>query len=399
MILFSFNYPPQEGGIARLCAELATGLQRRGLPAVVLTRQHTRASDSTVPDLPEKRVTSRRPLMELQAWRYLRLLRDRTVICGRWYPEGLIAQLAGCKHVVVLGHGSELLPSRARWRRGIWRWLMRQVMPRAMVVITNSTYTASVIRSVTPEAAIVGIPPGVDLELFSPGDKAAARQRWTIPKDKIVLVTVARLVPGKGHQMVLDALNSAPGGQASLAEGQIILWLVAGDGPEQDEFKHHHLWTSETVLWLGQIQGQELLDAYRAADLFVLCPEIEGFGLAFLEAQACGVPVVGTRVGGIPDAVRHGDGGRLIEPGDVAALQRILSSLVADPFPFAEMGKMARARAERECSWDHYITKFIAILEETYARADAGSDRDLHRQERRAHDQPHDREHPPAGVA
>jgi phosphatidylinositol alpha-1,6-mannosyltransferase len=85
--------------------------------------------------------------------------------------------------------------------------------------------------------------------------------------------------------------------------------------------------------------------------------------LVFLEAQACGIPVVGTRTGGIPDAVKEGEGGWLIEQGDVAALSRFLSRLVDDPTEFVEAGKRARNRVVQQCTWEHYMRQFIASLE------------------------------------
>jgi phosphatidylinositol alpha-1,6-mannosyltransferase len=90
--------------------------------------------------------------------------------------------------------------------------------------------------------------------------------------------------------------------------------------------------------------------------------EVEGFGLVFLEAQACGTPVIGTRSGGIPDAVKEGEGGWLIAPDDSATLTSILSSLSTDPESFRKMGEEARLRVERECTWEHYMRRFTTAL-------------------------------------
>ena len=112
------------------------------------------------------------------------------------------------------------------------------------------------------------------------------------------------------------------------------------------------------------------LHLYRSANLFVLGtredpdqPDVEGFGLALLEAQACGIPVVGTRTGGILDAVAEGHGGWLIDQDDVGALAAILARLVDDPEEFRQMGRAARQRVERECTWGHYMDRLIETLE------------------------------------
>jgi phosphatidylinositol alpha-1,6-mannosyltransferase len=126
---------------------------------------------------------------------------------------------------------------------------------------------------------------------------------------------------------------------------------------------------AELVRWLGYVPEVDLPDLYRSADLFLLCTredrgqaEVEGFGLAFLEAQACGIPVVGTRTGGISDAVAEGQGGWLIDQDNTGALAAILADLVETPAEFERMGRIARERVEQECTWDHYIDRFIQAV-------------------------------------
>jgi phosphatidylinositol alpha-1,6-mannosyltransferase len=144
---------------------------------------------------------------------------------------------------------------------------------------------------------------------------------------------------------------------------------------------------SEQVRFLGFVPEDDLPDLYRASDLFLLCTreaaerqEVEGFGLVFLEAQACGTPVVGTRTGGIPDAVKEGEGGWLIGQDDTAALSGLLSQLVDDPAAFLAAGKLARERVERQCTWEQYVRRFIGALESlempTRSQGEAGSFRE-----------------------
>ncbi len=123
MILHSFDYPPMDGGIARLCGEIAAGLRRRGREVEVVTQAGESGAGSRVPELAETRVTAQRPWREWQALRRLRgsVGGDSPVICGTWYPEGLLAMLAGVRPIVILAHGNELLPVASRWRRATWR--------------------------------------------------------------------------------------------------------------------------------------------------------------------------------------------------------------------------------------------------------------------------------------
>ena len=365
-LLFCFSYPPLDGGISRLCAELVTGLQRKGVAMEVLS-QRREAAGSEIPKVPERRVAMHRPRRELQAFRsLLRVDRSTPVICGIWYPEGLLASLARLRPLVVLAHGLELNPTRARWRRWAWRWMMRRVLRNATLVVANSRYTAELVARFAPRARVTAVPLGVDHRRFCPGDRAAARRRLAIPEDKHVILTVARVVAHKGHRLVFRALAAMP--DCRRAE---FLYLVAGRGRDMPALQQEatSLGLEGIVRWLGYMPETELPDLYRSADLFALCtreepdePDVEGFGLALLEAQACGIPVVGTRTGGIADAVHDGRGGWLIGQDDVPALQEILASLALNPGEIRDMGRVARQRIESEATWDHYIDRFMAAL-------------------------------------
>jgi phosphatidylinositol alpha-1,6-mannosyltransferase len=362
VLIHSFDYPPNDGGIARVSGEVAAHYGGAGQRVRVITQDAPlRGGNVTPPDVPETQVTARRPLREWQALRALRGARgEGMVVTGIWYPEGLLALLAGVRPHVVLAHGHELMPTRARWRRGLWRMLQRRVLHGADLVVANSEYTRRLVLRSAPDARVVAIPLGVDAERFTPGDRRAARAAWGV-EGKRVLCSVSRVYTYKGHDVVLRALaRLAP------AERERFVYLVAGQGPDVPALKElaERLGVAGCVRWLGYVADEDLPGLYRAADLFVLCtreaPEhgVEGFGCVFLEAQACGTPVVGTRSGGIPDAVRDGEGGWLIEEDDEAALAEILRRLDADPEPFRRHGQQARARVERECTWAHYLARF-----------------------------------------
>jgi len=366
--LCSFDFPPLDGGIARLCAATAEGLSAAGAPVHVLTQaappseaRETATADAGARSTIE-RVTSLRPLRELAMLRRLRRRRG-PVLCGTWYPEGLLAAIAGVEPLVILAHGSELMPARSRLRRPLWRRLLRWTLDRADLVAANSAYTERLVRECAPACRVVGIPLAVDPVRFAPGDRLAARSRLGVSGKKVVL-TVARLERYKGHDLVLRALSSFP----EDLRGQFV-YLVAGKGPDREwlEQEARRLGVQDQLRLLGHVPDEELPALYQAADLFVLCTresavrqEVEGFGLAFLEAQACGTPVVGSRTGGIADAVREGEGGWLIGPDDGDALGGLLRRLAADPESFGRAGADARARVERECAWSRYIERLVS---------------------------------------
>jgi phosphatidyl-myo-inositol dimannoside synthase len=370
LLLFAFEYPPVSGGISRLCAEIGSNLRNDQVRVSVLTQESPVELSTLLPS--DIRIDSRRPIREWKAFRWLRNFKQKnetsqlTTICGIWYPEGLIAYLAGVRPFVILAHGAELLPPVSRWRRHLWSALQRRVLESANLVITNSEYTGDLARRVAPKATVRAIPLAVDAERFSPGDREVAKAKLGL-SNKTVLCTVARLQQYKGHDVVLRAIASlAP------SEREHIVYLIAGRGPYEQELKHlaAELGVAQQIRWLGFVPEIELPEVYRATDLFVLCTReasreqaVEGFGLVFLEAQACGVPVVGTKTGGIPEAIKGGEGGWLIEQDDSRTLAEILSQLVHAPEAFHKAGIQARQCVLRECTWKSYSQRFAAALQ------------------------------------
>jgi glycosyltransferase involved in cell wall biosynthesis len=141
--------------------------------------------------------------------------------------------------------------------------------------------------------------------------------------DSLVTLIVAHLIPEKGIEVALQALTRL--------QSNVSLWIV-GSGPEQQRLAERcaELGLSERVLILGQ---QSHVESYMQACDLLLCPSIwaEAAGLVNLEAQACGLPVVASRIGGIPEHVVDERTGLLFEPGDSADLARQLSRLIKDP--------------------------------------------------------------------
>jgi phosphatidylinositol alpha-1,6-mannosyltransferase len=370
LLLFAFEYPPVSGGISRLCSEIAGHLHRDESRIKVLTQQST--TPVTASALREIRVGAKRPLREWQAFRWLQKLIQKNetagqaTICGIWYPEGLIAYLAGVRSLVILAHGAELLPRSSRWLQPLWSLLQRRVLESAQLVIANSEYTGELATRVAPKANVQAIPLAVDTNRFTPGDREAAKAKFGLA-DKRVVCTVSRIHRYKGHDVVLHAIA-----KLSSEERKDLVYLIAGQGPYEQELKDLAvtLGIDRQIRWLGFVPEKDLTEIYRASDLFVLCtreaPEeraVEGFGMVFLEAQASGVPVVGTKTGGIPDAIRDGEGGWLIDQDDAGKLADILRQLVRDPDIFRAAGIQARQRVLRECTWQSYGQRFYAALQ------------------------------------
>jgi len=216
---------------------------------------------------------------------------------------------------------------------------------------------------------IVTIPPGVDLDRFRPGDRDRARAELGIAPDAVVLAFVGRIQPLKAPDVLLRAaaelLRRDPALRARL------LVLVAGGPSGSGLAEPTALQQLGTQLGLGDVlrflppqAGPELVRVYRAADVIAVPSHNESFGLVALEAQACGTPVVASRVGGLPVAVADGRSGLLVGGHRAEPWADALAAVALDPGRRAELGAAAVAHA-RGFSWDRTTDALLA----TYAGA------------------------------
>jgi glycosyltransferase involved in cell wall biosynthesis len=191
----------------------------------------------------------------------------------------------------------------------------------------------------------LGLPPertctltmGVDTTRFRPRDPQ------TPPGRVQDLVTVARLVLGKGHRYALAAVRTA------VDRGAELRYAIVGSGPDRSEIAREiaALCLGDRVRLLGSLGEQEVLEQLQQADVFVL-PSVgrfEASPVSVMEAMACGLPVVASRVGGIADMITDGIDGFLVGPEDVAGLAAAIERLWRDPALRQRVGEAARRRA------------------------------------------------------
>ncbi|MDZ4660826.1 MAG: glycosyltransferase family 4 protein [Pseudomonadota bacterium] len=368
IVLLSFDFPPLSGGISRLCHELAKQLSftyPNGL--IVLTENFAGLSiDPSCETIRTLRLTSTRPIKEWRAYRYLRQLPASIIICATWYPEGLIALLSRKHKVVILAHGTEILPAKSKIKRFFWNIFSRWVLAKSDLVIANSRFTATLAKEISPQCTVEALPLAVDVQRFLPTDKKLAKALLKLT-NKVTLFTVARLHRYKGVETIIEAISLL-----TLQEKEKIQYLVAGTGPYLKSLveKVKVLKLESQVKFLGSLTDNKLVEFYQASDLFLLCSwqekseqNVEGFGLVFLEAQACGTPVVGTKSGGIPDAVEHACGGWLILEKDTQQLLQYLKRFIANPDELTSQGLLARDRVLKNFTWKTYLEKFLYLCE------------------------------------
>ena len=191
----------------------------------------------------------------------------------------------------------------------------------------------------------------VDTELFRPKTSCAARSRLS-PNGEKVLMHISNFRKVKNLPVLLQVFNDVQKHiPARLA--------LVGDGPEREsvERQAEDMGIIDRVDFLGD---QEFVaELLPAADVFVLPSQHESFGLAALEAMSCGVPVVGSRIGGLPEVIIHEETGYLCDPNDVACMSAIVLGLLRDEDLRLKIGRAARARAEQEFNRDKVVARYV----------------------------------------
>lgn len=357
IIIFSYDFPPNTGGVSRLTEKIAWFIAERygkQYAVEVLTASNNNRKFYH-PNIKITTVDASLKGKTIGAYRYLSKIKDKEntiVICGLWWPEGLVAEMAGIKNTYILTHAAEIRPDNTWFRKKIWIPVVASsVLKKAKKVIANSAFTAELSSELSPQADVVCLPLAVDHNTFIPVKKDGK------DSDVIKLLTVTRIQMWKGLDTILEALSNLP--EALRTK---IAWDIAGKGPDTEKFmqlvKESPL--ANQIRMLGFVPDSDLPDLYANADLFLLCTRadqnssnIEGFGLVFLESQASGTPAVGTPFGGIPSAIEQKNGGWMIK--DSKELTELLEQLLSNPSILAEQGRKARERVLRGFTWDHYI--------------------------------------------
>jgi len=278
----------------------------------------------------------------------IRAQKTDIVHCAYVFANGLpmmvVRILTGCPYVVYC-HGTEIL--REKERGGVRRLIMRLVLRLAARVIVNSRFMRDEVGELIPVERIIIAPLGADSGKLDPQRIPVEEIDGRDLKNRTVLVTVGRLEPRKGHDMIVRALSTIA------AREPRVLWIVVGEGPERPSIEslvaQNNL--TERVIFAGRRGDDELSGILARADLFVMPsrrigPDVEGFGIVFLEAALFGVPAVAGRSGGMADAVEDGVTGLLCEPENPQELADKILQIISSPELRRSMGDQARARAQ-----------------------------------------------------
>ena len=376
-ILLAGDFPPQVGGIQSYHSSLARALTALGRTVHVIAtaqpgdREHDAGCPFAVTRVPGgggKLALTRR--MRDTALGVAPGLgrRVRGIIATKWSPESPGAWQAARQlgtPWAIFGHDREFILTALN---GLKWAVQRHCLTQADFCFAISHYAAANFRRRgVPEHRIRMVGGGVEAGAFAPDPERAAQLRQQLDLgDGPVLVTVSRLVQKKGH---LTVLRSLPAVQQALGP---VRYLIVGDGPCRGELQAavRELGLGSQVVLTGRAPQADLCGYYTLADVMVMVSHdvpgepTEGFGLAYLEANCCDTPVIGSRGGGIPDAVDHGVSGLLVPPRDPRATAQAIISLLGDPNRAREMGRQGAQRARQGFRWELVARRVDACFDE-----------------------------------
>jgi phosphatidyl-myo-inositol dimannoside synthase len=375
ILVTAYDYRPMTGGVATCAFELSKALSRaEGVSLRLLAPEMPGADEFDGHGFyPSTRVplSKRSEVAALQLIRPLaREIRDwgpDAVLSFLWLPEAVSASFCEAPYFAI-AHGVEVLESHSTLRKRVRRLfgpLKRRVFRKAARVLTVSHYTRDLVarHCGVERERIQVIFNAVDSVRFRPAPKNPELVRRYGLEGKSVFVTVTRLVDYKGIDFAIRALKRADRPDA--------VYLVCGEGEDRPRLEAlvRELKMEARVRFTGAVAGAELVDHFNLADAFVLLsredrvtPNVEGFGIVFLEAAACAKPSIAGRSGGVPDAVLDGETGWLVDPCDEEEISRAMRECLDSPEDTRTRGARARERVETEFTWERVAGRVLSEI-------------------------------------
>jgi phosphatidyl-myo-inositol dimannoside synthase len=364
-LLVTNDFPPKIGGIQSYLWELWRRLPSDRFTVLTTPYEGDAEFDAAQPFRVER--TRQKVLLPTRALaqRINELASEANagvVVLDPALPLGRLGPHLTVPYAVVV-HGAEVsVPGRLPGSRQ----LLAGVLRNAIHVIAAGQWVAEQAEHVVGDyLPTTVIPPGVDPERFKPlsaDERAKARASFGLPVDGRLIVSVSRLVPRKGMDLLIWC-----GAQLARTRPDLTV-AIAGGGRDRSRLDRVVRKTGAPVRMLGRVDDERLPSLYGCADVFaMLCRnrwgglEQEGFGIVFLEAAACGVPQVAGNSGGAAEAVENGETGVVVR-GDSAVVEPVLAMLLDSEELRHKQGIAARRRAEQRFSYDVLADRLDATL-------------------------------------
>ncbi|MCX2783389.1 glycosyltransferase family 4 protein [Microbulbifer thermotolerans] len=357
ILMLSNEFPPSIGGVQTHVYELAKALVRAGhRVAVVARRAEKSLSKFEIMDGIEVHRLKLPNSHLMYDWKLSRFLKKQVRENGFEvaHVHGMRPLKAAARAgvpVVFTNHTSSFLKRVKKGQKVLDK--MRRELELASVVLAPSEELVEATRTTGYGGETVFISNGVDTGRFYPTD-SALRKTLGIPASAMVFVLARRLVEKNGVLHFAKAI-----GRVQRDNFHVI---VAGDGEDREQFEQivADAGCSARVHMLGGVDNQKMPEVFAAGNVSVLPSLMEATSIAGLEAMACGLPLIGTRVGGIPVILHHEKTGLLVEPASPDALAQAMRYCCDNQEVVHTMGQAALDRARREFSWDKIAEQTLA---------------------------------------
>lgn len=370
VLLITNDFPPRSGGIQSFLHGVVSRLPAERVVVLASRWRDWERWDATVPFTVIRHDTS--VLLPTPAVRSHALeVFEEHGCTDAWFgaaaPLGLLAPAlrgGGARRIIATTHGHE-----AGWAAlPATRLLLRRIASNVDVLTYLGDYTRRRLAAAIGEKSdrLERLVPAVDGTRFRRTDAGHEVRRTLGLADRPVVVCVSRLMPRKGQDVLIRAM---PAIRRRIPDAALLL---VGGGPSRSRLLRLAASTgvARDVVVLGGVRYDDLPRYYSAGDVFAMpCRErlggldIEGLGMVFLEAAACGLPVVAGRSGGSPDAVLDGESGLLVDGRSVDAVAAAVSDLLSDPVRAAAMGERGRAWVSEAWTWERTVADLTRMLD------------------------------------
>ena len=283
------------------------------------------------------------------------------IVFGHFHPFNVLGDYFRLPYY-IFGHGTDIMQIKYSWWQ---KKILQKVYAGCRQMIVNSDFLAKELESVLGvRNKIQVIYPGVDFERWQQpvADLAAKKDFLDIANDDVVMLSVGRLVPEKNFVSIIKAMPIL------LEAIPHLKYLIVGDGPEMDNLR---ALVSQTALnykvrFIGSVDNDESEKAlyYQLSHLFVtVSSQPEGFGIVYLEAQACRTPVVASKFGGSAEAVVDQETGILVDPNNQDEMIQAIVKIATDKELWEKMASTGQARIKKDFNWSTQMEKIKKILQ------------------------------------
>ncbi len=362
ILLIAENWSPRVGGIENYLTSIVRYFKGAKITVVVpkVGRKNKKAVSVKGVEVLRRRFFW--PVIKPSWWPLYKWIKKKASIqphevtlCGKALFEGLIGYRLKKKFgipYIVFTYAMEI-ETWARNKKNE-RKLCKVLWNATRVVYINEVTKKLLLAIGIQEKQLVKIWPGVGDRFFKKINEGKIEKIKRKHKIKgRYIVTTARLIKRKGVDVVIEAFS-----MIDKVKFENVSLVIIGDGPEKDNLikKAKNMWVNRSVIFLGHVSDAELPVLYSGADVFVMTPyriddDIEGFGIVYLEAAACGTPSIATRSGGAEEAVLNKKTGLVIKPNSLEETKNAIEYMLQNNDFRLALGRNARKRAWQEFRW------------------------------------------------